>query len=82
MPVGSYLKAADIKPGWHWLELVRKGDFINFIGIAFLSAISIACYLRILPIFFRKGDYIYSLIAILEIIVLALAASGLLVVGH
>ncbi len=37
MPVNEYLRAANVHTGWSWLSLVGKGDFMNFIGIAFLS---------------------------------------------
>ncbi len=82
MPVDQYLAATDISTGWSWLKLAGKGDFMNFIGIAFLSMVTIFCYLRILPILFKNKDTVYGVIAILEILVLVLAASGLLAGGH
>ena len=54
---------------------------MNFLGIAFLAGVTIVCYLRILPILFAKKDRIYALIALLEVLVLSLAASGLLSSG-
>ncbi|MBI5196187.1 MAG: hypothetical protein HZA10_07685 [Nitrospirae bacterium] len=81
MPVKDYLKATGIHPGWAWLGMLGKGDFLNFIGIAFLAGITIPCYIRIIPIFFRKKDTVYGIIAIFEVLVLALAASGLLKSG-
>ena len=67
--------------GWGWTALIGKGDYLNFVGIAMLSGLTILCYLVILPILFRKKDTAYVVIAIVEILVLALAASGLLKVG-
>jgi hypothetical protein len=55
---------------------------VNFLGIAFLAGVTIVCYLRIAPILFAKKDPIYGVIALLEVIVLTLAASGLLKGGH
>ena len=81
MSVHKYLEATGIHPGWTWLALVGKGDFLNFIGIAFLAGITVICYLRIIPILFRKKDIAYGVIAILEVLVLVLAASGLLKSG-
>jgi len=81
MPVKQYLTATGIHPGWSWIDLVGQGDFSNFIGIAFLSGITIACYLAIIPTFLRKRDLTYAVIAILEVLVLTLAASGLLQSG-
>src|SRR5208337_2291810 len=60
MPVKKYLAAAHIHPGWSWLFMIGKGDFLNFVGIAFLAGVTILCYMRIIPIFFRKKDRVYS----------------------
>lgn len=81
MPVGKYLAATGIHTGWSWLHLLGKGDFLNFVGIAFLSSVAIACYATITPIFFRKKDRIYGCLAVLEVAVLVLAASGVLKSG-
>ncbi len=78
MPVKDYLQTTDIHAGWAWLGMVGKGDFLNFIGIAFLSAVTIFCYIRIIPILFGKKDTIYGILAIIEVLVLVLAASGIL----
>lgn len=67
--------------GWGWLGLVGKGDYMNFIGIAMLSGLTIACYLVIIPILQRKKDKAYVAIAIAEVLVLMLAASGILKAG-
>ncbi|MCL4475793.1 MAG: hypothetical protein M1508_06160 [Nitrospirae bacterium] len=81
MPVKEYLEATNIHPGWSWLGMVGRGDFLNFIGIAFLAGVTILCYMRIIPILFRKKDSVYGIIAALEVLVLALAASGILRAG-
>ena len=61
---------------------LNKGDFLNFIGVAILSGITILCYAVIVPTLLRKGDKAYAVMSILEVLILALAASGLLAVGH
>jgi len=81
LPVHEYLKQTNIHQGWSWLYMLNKGDFLNFIGIAFLAGVSIICYLRIIPSLFRKKDTIYAFLAIAEVVVLVLAASGLLKSG-
>lgn len=78
MPVKEYLKATGIHPGWTWVHLLGKGDFLNFVGIGFLAGVTVLCYVRILPILFRKKDTVYGMIAIIEVLVLVLAASGIL----
>ncbi|MEW6621483.1 MAG: hypothetical protein AB1422_19480 [bacterium] len=67
--------------GWGWLAMVGKGDYLTFVGIALLAGLTILCYLVILPILIRKKDTPYVVIAILEVAVLVLAASGILKSG-
>jgi hypothetical protein len=81
MSVHDYLEHTGIHHGWTWLGMVYKGDFLNFIAIAFLAGVTIICYLRIVPILFTKKDTIYGILAILEVLVLVLAASGILKAG-
>lgn len=81
MSVHKYLEATGIHPGWTWLRLIGKGDFLNFLGIAFLAGVTAVCYVRIIPILFRKKDVAFGIIAIIEVVVLVLAASGLLKSG-
>ena len=81
LSVHKYLEVTGIQPGWTWLRLLGKGDFLNFVGIAFLAGVTAVCYVRIIPILFRKKDIAFGVIAILEVIVLVLAASGLLKSG-
>ena len=68
--------------GWAWVTVVEKGDFLNFVGISILGGITIICYLAITPMLWRKRDFAYLIMALLEVLVLSLAASGLLNVGH
>jgi len=81
MRVHDFNVALNAPTGWGWASLVGKGDYLNFIGIAILSGLTILCYLVILPILARKKDRAYVVIAIAEVLVLSLAASGLLKVG-
>jgi len=79
--VHDYLSESGISAGWTWLQNLSYGDMLNFLPIAFLSLLTIICYLAILPKLFRKKDIPYIVICILEIIVLAVAASGILGTG-
>lgn len=81
LSVHKYLEATSIPPGWAWLGMLGKGDFLNFVGVAFLAAVTIICYIRIVPIFFKNKDSVYGILAVLEVLVLALAASGILKSG-
>lgn len=81
MTAHEYLVAAKVPSGWGWVNLLGYGDFINFIGIALLSAITIICYIAIIPTLLRNNDKVYAILAGIEALVLALAASGLLASG-
>ncbi|MCJ7541358.1 MAG: hypothetical protein MUO88_17045 [Desulfobacterales bacterium] len=80
--VNDYLKHAEIKPGWAWLGMLKYGDFVNFIGIAILAGVTIMCYAAIVPTLLKNNDKVYAILAIIEVIILSAAASGLLAVGH
>lgn len=82
IPVHEYLEEAKIQPGWNWVGLLGYGDFINFIGIALLAGATIICYASIIPLLLKNKDKIYAGFALAEVIILALAASGFLAVGH
>ena len=81
MSVTDYLHTTKIEAGWAWLGMVGHSDFLNFIGIAMLAAVSIACFISIVPLLVRNGDRLYAVLAILEVIILSVAASGILGVG-
>ncbi len=78
----GYLHMEHPPTGWAWVTMLGKGDFLNFVGIAILAGVTIICYLAIVPMLLRKRDYAYLTIAVLEALVLSLAASGILAVGH
>ena len=82
MDVNAYLHHADIRNGWAWLSLLSYGDFINFIGVAILAGTTIFCYLAIVPTLVKNRDTIYAVLALLEAIILFLAASGIIAGGH
>ena len=77
----AYRAAGNIPQGWGWLALVGKGDLCNFIGIAFLAALTIICFVQLAIGLLRQKQWIMAVIAILEVLVLSLAASGVLVAG-
>ena len=81
MSVHSYLEESGIHAGWAWIHNLGYGDMLNFVPIAFLSGLTIFCYMAILPGLMRKKDTPYVVLAIVEIVVLCVAASGILGTG-
>lgn len=82
MSVHEYLEATGLGTGWSWLARLGEGDMLNFLGIAFLAGVTIVCYIAIVPSLMRKKDTPYVVLALVEVAVLVLAASGILKAGH
>lgn len=76
--VNEYLEITHSPHGWGWVSLLIKGDFLNYIGFAFLALMTILCYLVLVRGYVRQKNWIFATIALLEIVVLSLAASGIL----
>lgn len=76
--IHDYLAATNSPQGWDWVALLGKGDFMNFFGLALLALLTIVCYAVLIPGYLRCGDKAYTFFTIAEIIVLSLAASGLM----
>lgn len=79
--VHHYVETAKVPLGWGWVALLGSGDFLNFIGIVILAALTIVAYLTLIPAYLKQKDIPFLIIVVLEILVLSLAASGVLVVG-
>jgi len=82
LPVKEFVKATNTPTGWGWLRLIAKGDIANLVPIAYIAGLSTICCLAVLPIFARRGDKVHLIIAVLQIVVLVLAASDILTAGR
>lgn len=81
MSVTEYVHSGQIPTGWGWVGLLQYGDFLNFLGVAVLAGITILCYLAIIPTLLKNNDKLYAVLALAEVAILALAASGVLTTG-
>jgi hypothetical protein len=68
--------------GWGWVGMLHRGDFLNFAGIAILAGVTAVCCLAVIPPLLKRHDRLYAILALVEVLVLILAASGLCTVGH
>ena len=80
--VHDFLEKTGFPTGWGWFKSINKGDYLNYIPIAFLGGLTILCYIRVLPIFMKKKDTAYTILTLLEILILVLAAAGIFKIGH
>ena len=76
--VKEYTEVTGSAMGWDWVSMMDKGDYLNFLGLALLGGLTIVCYLILLPGYLRRKNYIFATIVILEVLVLLVAASGIL----
>jgi len=81
LPVGEFIAATGAPTGWGWLARLGAGDYLNLASVAFLGGVSIVCYLRIVPHYWREGDRALAWLGIAQVAVLLAAASGL-ISGH
>ena len=82
LSLAEYLRATQTPTGWGWIAHLHKGEFAGLSGIAVLAGCSLVCLAAIIPIYARRGERTYAVICTLEIIVVLLAASGILTVSH
>ncbi len=78
----EFLEHINLKSGWDWLHYLNYGDLLNYLGIVFLAALTIIAYVAIIPLLFSSKAQVVSIIAIVEVLILILAASGILQAGH
>jgi hypothetical protein len=82
MKAHDYVELTKVPTGWGWLAYLGKGDYMNYIGVAILAGLTILGYLVLLPAYLKRKDGIYSVIVLVEIVVLVLAAAGVVAAGH
>jgi hypothetical protein len=82
LPVDEYRKLTGAPDGWGWLALLGRGDYQTYLGIAVLASASIVSFLRIAPALAARGERLAAAIALAQIVVLLLAASGVVAGGH
>lgn len=81
-PVAIYLQKTGTPTGWGWLALAGKGDMLNLVGITLLAGCSLPPLLGLIPLYLKRRDYAYAGICAAIVLVLVLAASGVLSGGH
>jgi hypothetical protein len=82
LPVDSYLQRTATPAGWGWLALAHHGDLANLVGIGLLASSSLAPLLGLMLLYAKRKDRVYAVICAVILVVLLLAASGLLTGGH
>jgi hypothetical protein len=73
-----------VPSGWSFttsIDSMLKGDVISYMTIIYISLSMIACLLVAAYVFMREKNFAYTLISILQVAILCIAASGILMAG-
>lgn len=83
LPLNQYHSAVglQIHGGWMWVTQLPPLELLSLTTVIYLASITIFCYMKIIPVFLKSKDYVYTILATAEVLVLLLAASGVLNVG-
>jgi hypothetical protein len=81
LPVGEFLRQTAAPSGWDWLPLIGRADYLNLACVALIALVSVLCYLRVVPLLLRLGERLQAAVAIVQVLILLAAASGLLAGG-
>ena len=76
LPAQRFVAATGAPVGWSWVGLVGYGDYLCLATLALLAAASAACQARLVPLFVRAGAALDASLALAQVLVLVLAASG------
>lgn len=82
LPLERYLALSGSPTGWGWVAMLDKGEYQNLAGVALLGLVTVVCYLRVLPLLLARRERLQAAIVAAQVLVLLLAASGLLAGGH
>lgn len=81
LPLAEFLQQSGSPTGLSWLGRLQQGDMLSLAGIAWLASCSLPALLALLPLYLRGGDKVYAALALAQMAVILLAASGWLTGG-
>ncbi len=75
---GVYAVETGTLVGWEFLTNLSSGESLSFGSLVFMAVAIIVCLTIMIAVFFQKNNRLFALIALLQSIVLVLAASGII----
>ena len=81
-PAHVFQQRTGMPAGWDWLALVHKADVANLVGIALLAGCSLPPLLGAMGLYLKRREWTLALLCAGVVVVVVLAASGLLGAGH
>jgi hypothetical protein len=77
----EFVRTTNMPTGWQWLGLLDRGDGLCFLGLLVLASGTLVCLVSILPVLVSRRDIPYTIIVLIQVAVLVIAASGILRIG-
>lgn len=78
LPVDRFIAATGAPQQWAWLLLLGYSDILNLAAVALLALVTPLCYARLVPALVRQREWLQLALACAQVLVLVIAASGLL----
>ena len=78
LPVDRFVALTGAAQHWAWLRHLGHSDVLNLAALALLALVTPACYARVVPKLAAQRDWLQLSLACAQLVVLLLAASGLL----
>jgi hypothetical protein len=82
LPAADYLARTGAPAGWGWLRLLPYSDYLSLACVALIGAVTLVCYLAVLPLLARLGERLQAALVAAQILVLLIAMSGTLAGVH
>jgi hypothetical protein len=82
LSAAEMMREAHAPGGWSWLHYLRYGDYLNVLGISLFALLALICTARVVPAFWRSGERMQALLALLQVLVLLAAALHLFPGAH
>jgi hypothetical protein len=82
LPVGEFLRQTGAPSGWGWLRHLGGGaEYLNLACMALIGLVTLVCYVRVVPALLALGERLQAALAVLQVLVLAAAVSGVFAGG-
>jgi hypothetical protein len=82
LPLEDYLARTHAPTGWGFIRLLPHGEYLSLVGVVMLAMATLLCYVRLVFALRRNGERVQAGIAAAQVVVLVLAAVGVLAGGH
>jgi len=77
----EFTRKLELQSGWSWVRHIGSGDVVSYATVVFLALGTNICLLVAAASYIREKNRKYAVIVMLQIVVLLIAASGLVTAG-